>query len=101
MFALGSTGYRSDPFSKFFARFLNKVGITHKKKVFHSFRHSYRDVLREADISDEKVRALVGWASGRTEDDYGSGLKASTLAKDIEAVRYPDIDLSHLYEKSA
>ncbi|WP_347405187.1 site-specific integrase [Mesorhizobium sp. WSM4884] len=94
---LGTTGYRSDPFSKFFARFLDKVGITDPKKVFHSFRHNYRDALREADISIEKVRALGGWTTGNTEDDYGKGLRPSTLATAIKAVAYPGLDLSHLY----
>ena len=31
----GSTGYRSNPFSKFFARFLDHDGVKHPKKVFH------------------------------------------------------------------
>lgn len=97
----GVTGYRSDPFSKFFARFLDHVGVKHPKKVFHSFRHTYRDALREADISREKVRALGGWTSGNTDDDYGSGLRAATLAKDIENVRYPELDLSHLHIPAA
>lgn len=95
---MASTGYRSDNFSKFFRCFLDKVGITDPKKVFHSFRHTYRDALREADISREKVRALGGWESGATDDDYRSGLKASTLAKDIETVTYPGLDLTHLYQ---
>jgi integrase len=95
--SLGSTGYRSDPFSKYFARFLDHVGVSDPKKVFHSFRHNYRDALREADLSIEKVRALGGWATGRTEDNYGSGLKPTTLAKDIEAVSYPELNLSHMW----
>ncbi|MBB3147731.1 integrase [Phyllobacterium trifolii] len=95
---LGSTGYRSDPFSKYFARFLDHIEIKDKKKVFHSFRHSYRDALREADISIEKVRALGGWSGKNTEDHYGSGLRASTLAEAIEDIRYPKLDLSHLYQ---
>ncbi|SMC95909.1 Phage integrase family protein [Fulvimarina manganoxydans] len=94
--AVGTTGYRSDPFSKFFARFLDHVGITHSKKVFHSFRHTYRDALREAEISPERVRALAGWTSGRTEEAYGSGLRPSTLRTEIERISYPDLDLSHL-----
>ncbi|APH74315.1 hypothetical protein BSQ44_00535 [Aquibium oceanicum] len=96
---VGSTGYRSDPFSKYFNRFRHKVGITDRKKVFHSFRHTYRDALREADISDQKVRALGGWSSSRTEENYGRGLRASTLARDIQAVKYDGLDLSHLHVK--
>lgn len=96
---VGSTGYRSDPFSKYFAKFLDHVGVKHPKKVFHSFRHSYRDAMRDADFSREKVRALGGWTGGATDDDYGNGLKASTLAKDIELIRYDGLDLSHLHVK--
>jgi integrase len=58
---IASTGYRSDLFSKFFANFQKHVGIKAKKKAFHSFRHCFRDALREADLSPERVRALGGW----------------------------------------
>ncbi len=94
--ASNATGYLSDPFSKWFARFLGKAGIHERRKTFHSFRHSYRDALREADISIERVRALGGWSGGNTEERYGSGLKASTLAREIGRVQYSGLDLSHL-----
>jgi integrase len=95
--AVGSTGYRSDVFSKWFARFLESVGAKTARTSFHSFRHSYRDALREADISAERVRALGGWSSNRTEEIYGSGLRPATLAREIRKVRYEGLDLSHLY----
>ena len=44
---------------------------------------------------------MGGWASGATDDNYGSGLRASTLARDIEAVRYEGLNLSHLYLRLA
>ncbi|PGH53118.1 hypothetical protein CRT60_24710 [Azospirillum palustre] len=94
----GANGYYSDPFSKWFRRFLDKAGAKEGKVSFHSFRHNYRDALREADISRERVRALGGWTDGGgAEDIYGKGLKASTLRAEIEKVSYPDLDLSHLY----
>lgn len=98
--SIGSTGYRSDQFSKYFSRFLGHAKITDKKKVFHSFRHTYRDALREADISIEKVRALGGWSGKNTEDHYGSGLRTTTLAEAIEQISYPKLDLSHLYTRA-
>ena len=73
------------------------MAVKHAKLNFHSFRHTYRDAMREADIPDEKVQALGGWSSGKTEDDYGNGFKASTLAAEVEKISYPDLDLSHLY----
>lgn len=91
-----STGYISDNFSKWFANFLDKVGIKDNRKNFHSFRHTFRDALREAEISQERVRELGGWSSGSTEDDYGSGTRPSTLAQDIAKVCYDGLNLDGL-----
>jgi integrase len=91
-----ATGYLSDPFSKWFARFLDKAGAKRARTSFHSFRHCYRDALREADISLERIRALGGWSSGSTDEDYGSGFKPSTLAADMAKVALP-VDLTHLH----
>ncbi|MCJ2059609.1 site-specific integrase [Methylobacterium sp. J-048] len=96
-----ASGYLSDNFSKWFARFLQSCGAAKPRTAFHSFRHNYRDALREADISAERVRALGGWASGRTEDDYGSGLRVNSLALEIVKVRYEGLDLSHLHIQRA
>src|SRR5690606_27511640 len=60
---ISTTGYYSDPFSKWFRRFLAKSGATAPKTCFHSFRHCYRDALREARIPHEIALALGGWAS--------------------------------------
>lgn len=76
---------------------LNHVGIKDPKKVFHSFRHNYRDSMDEAELYIQKIRVLGGWESGNTEDLYGSGLRPSTLAKAIARLRYKKPDLSHLY----
>lgn len=94
----GKRGHYSDPFQKWFSRFLTSIGAKTPKTSFHSFRHCYRDALREADISPERVRALGGWTSkGGAEEIYGAGHRASTLAKEIEKVAYPGLDLSHIH----
>jgi integrase len=94
----GKSGYYSDPFQKWFSRFLTQIGAKTRKTSFHSFRHCFRDALRDADISTERVRALGGWTSkGGAEEIYGTGHRASTLAKEIEKLRYPGLNLSHLY----
>ncbi|WP_336801390.1 site-specific integrase [Kaistia sp. MMO-174] len=93
---IGSTGYGSDPFSKWFSRFMASLDIKTRRTSFHSFRHTYRDALREADISRERVRALGGWSDGGSEEIYGNGLKASTLATEISKIGYPELDLEHL-----
>jgi integrase len=92
----GVTGYRSDRFSKWFRRYLVNVKATARRTSFLSFRHNYRDALREADISTERVRALGGWSNGSVEENYGAGLSAAALAAAIAKVRYGELDLSHL-----
>lgn len=97
----GANGYYSDPFSKWFSgtgRFLDKLGLKSKQTTFHSLRHTYRDAMREANFSRDVVLQLGGWAGGRTDDDYGKGLRASTLYREIEKVAYPGLDLSHLHQ---
>jgi integrase len=93
----GSTGYYSDAFQKWFTRFLRKAGARAPKTSFHSFRHTFRDALREADISEERVRRIGGWVgNGGSDQLYGKGLRPSTLARDIKKIRYPGLDLTHL-----
>lgn len=93
----GVNGYYSNPFSQSFGRFLKEINIKTSKISFHSFRHTYRDALRHADISVERVKALGGWANTETHEDYGSGFKPSVLFEEIKKVRYDGLDLSHLY----
>jgi hypothetical protein len=101
----GSTGYFSNPFSKWFARFVEKTLGRRTKATFHSFRHQFRDATRAARLSVESVARLAGWESGdpnqhRQVFDYGGGAELlRMLAEDIVKVKYPGLDLSHLYTR--
>jgi integrase len=90
---------RGQLFSKWFSRFVARAKVkTDKSKNFHSFRHTFRDALGEAVVSRDALRQLGAWAGVDTADkNYGAGLRASTLAREIEKVGYPGLDLSHLY----
>jgi integrase len=99
---ISTTGYYSDPFSKWFRRFLAKAGAAAPKTCFHSTRHCYRDALREARIPHEIALALGGWASsggagdGEVSSAYGRGYRMTTLQEAMSKVTYPGLDLSHL-----
>ena len=41
--------------------------------VIHSFRHSFRDRLREAEVDLELTDQLGGWASSSIGQSYGAG----------------------------
>lgn len=90
-------GYRSDKFGKWFARHLNSAGAKTPQTAFHSFRHNFRDALRNANVSNERVLALGGWThGGGAEEGYGSGVSVSELAKEVEKIEYPELNLNHL-----
>ncbi len=91
-------GYFSDGFQKWFGRHLIQIGAKKPKTSFHSFRHNFRDALRESDVKRDSVLALGGWAGG-IEETYGGGLKATTLAREIAKIRYPGLDLGRLHLK--
>jgi integrase len=80
----------SDLFQKRFAYWQKKVlKLSGKGISFHSFRHGFRDALREAGVPIDTTRALGGWArSGGIEERYGQGTRPSTLAKWMDLVTY-------------
>jgi len=62
----GANGYYSDPFSKWFGRYLRGPTVIAytKKTTFHSLRPNYRDALWDTEMNGEMVRALGGWSNG-------------------------------------
>jgi len=88
----GTTGYRSDTFSKQFARFLKSIDADGSKTSFHSFRHNFRDALREADVRHEIAMLLGGWADGSrgksVQAFYGRGYSMRMVLTELEKVTY-------------
>jgi integrase len=67
--------------TKWFGRYLRSIGITDRRKVFHSFRHSFKDALRAADVSEDLNDALLGQKNSSVGRTYGAKQKSG--AKDI------------------
>lgn len=82
-------------FSKWFARYLDHIGLTDRRLTFHSFRHSFADALRRGNVDDARVKALIGHADTSTTAGYGYGFDPDMLAQDIARVSY-DVDWAHL-----
>jgi integrase len=76
--------------------FGSKCGITETTKVFHSFRHTFKRMTRDAGLYEELHDAITGHANkdsvGR---DYGRGFSIKPLAKAMAQIE-PPVDLSGL-----
>lgn len=86
------------PLKRFNEVFLPKPITLGERQTFYSFRHSFRDALRRIEASPDVLDA-VGWSQGGrvVSDHYGSKLDPNQLAKHINAITYPGLDLSHLW----
>ena len=94
-------GAWGDPLSKWFKRLLADNQITGTKLGMHSFRHNFEDALRAANLSQTPIgQELAGRAkSDKVSGDYGSGrYSAETLKPAVDSIRYPEVNLTHLYD---
>jgi len=55
----GPKGGLGEAWSKWFGRYIRGLGITNRASVFHSFRHSFKDALRRAGVSEDVNDALT------------------------------------------
>jgi integrase len=94
---IGKDGYYSSPFSKYFGRFLVSVGAKSKKTAFHSFRHSFEDACRDAELPVELTNALQGHGAEGMAGRYGRGYVLKKLDEALRRVSYLGLDLSHLF----
>lgn len=94
-------GYGSDPFSKWFSRFLKNAGVKDDTLCFHSFRHNFRDAVRESGAPVDVQHALGGWTEGSVSERYGVGHSTKTLHKAIARVSYEGLNLDRLKAVSA
>ncbi|KQP81772.1 hypothetical protein ASF60_22210 [Methylobacterium sp. Leaf113] len=78
--------------SKWFTRHLReKAGIEDRAKVFHSFRHSFKRMARDARLGEEVHDALTGHSGGGgIGRGYGSGFGLKTLAEEMARIEAPE-----------
>jgi integrase len=98
----GPRGGYAEGWSKWFGRYLRSIGIVETSRVFHSFRHSFKDALRAAGIGEDINDALTGHSGGGVGRQYGAksmvrrfGL--AQLHQAVAKVEYPGLDLTHLF----
>lgn len=87
-------GTRSAAWSKWINRYMREeCGIDESGKVFHSFRHTFKRMARDAGLNEEIHDALTGHANkGSVGRSYGAGYSIKPLADAMNALT-PPVDL--------
>jgi integrase len=95
------SGQVTGNWSKWWSRYTDGLEITDPRKVFHSFRHTFKRACRGARIDEELHDALTGHTSASVGRSYGSGggdgVPLEVLDEAIAKVSYAGLDLSHLH----
>ena len=81
--------------SKWFSRWRTehlKLASGEERKDFHSFRHTFKDMCREAAIEEEVHDALTGHAGGGVGRRYGNaGVPLAVLTEAVTRIKVPDV----------
>jgi integrase len=91
-----SIGNLTGNLSKWYGWHVRKLGITDPRKVFHSFRHTFKDACRAARITEEVHDALTGHSGGGVGRTYGGGVPLDVKADEIAKITYDGLDHSNL-----
>ncbi len=79
--------------SLWFGRYLTRLGITEKEKVFHSFRYFMKEEMRDIGVSTEFHNAICGWAQqGTGSIVYGKHFSLPVLKRELEKFRFPFLE---------
>ncbi|WP_226019754.1 site-specific integrase [Novosphingobium sp. FKTRR1] len=88
---LGNWG---DPTSKWFARLIDRLDLSGTALCFHSFRHTFEDALKEADLHNTPIgNVITGRVTPGVSANYGSKYTVTKLAAAMGTVRYPELVL--------
>ena len=68
-------------------------GITDKRMVFHSFRHTFKDYARHAGMLERVQRQIMGHSPGDVADEYGSGYSLHQLVEGMKLYKVPGLRL--------
>jgi hypothetical protein len=60
-----------------------------QRLTFHSFRHTIKDLMREAGVDRSLQDAICGHDDGSVQAGYGRGYSAAALSKALHAVVFP------------
>jgi integrase len=72
---------------KFMTSLRGKLSIHEPRKVFHSFRHTMKDNLRNVGVELVLQNAILGHTTKGVGESYGRGYTVKTLKESIEKIK--------------
>jgi integrase len=72
---------------EWFSSYRKSLGLSGRDKVFHSFRHTFKDVCGASKIPDKIQRQLMGHAPIDVADSYGVGFSFTDIAEALATYR--------------
>lgn len=88
----GRHGRISNGFSSWYGQQVNPKVTGNDNKTFHSLRHTFVDMLKQAGISEQLIAEIVGHARGSiTMERYGKKYNPKVLKEAIEKLNYGEI----------
>jgi integrase len=90
--------------TKWFSRYIRDREVESPDKVFHSFRHGFKDALRAGGVGEDVIDALTGHSTkGSVSRGYGAkdmvrrfGIERLVEAISLSAAKFNGLDLSHI-----
>ncbi|HKD30993.1 MAG TPA: site-specific integrase [Xanthobacteraceae bacterium] len=109
--AVAPKGGNIKAWTKWFRRYLDRLGITDERKGLHSLRHNFKDALRAAGVQEDLNDALTGHSVNTVGRSYGARARhpkqrhrtiidrfgMAQLIAAIDKVNYHSIDLQAVH----
>ncbi len=78
----------SPAFGKWFRRYKENCGVPDTNLDFHSFRHTYREACREADLPYDVLNRIAGWKLGESPEAAYGNANFTRLYQELSKLRY-------------
>ncbi|WP_295218723.1 site-specific integrase [uncultured Brevundimonas sp.] len=83
-----ASGQRANKWGEWFGKYRRDIcGIDDDRIDFHSFRHTFKDACREANLPERLQRQIMGHEAKDVADNYGVGFSRRAVSEAIKAVR--------------
>jgi integrase len=83
--------------SKWFGDFKDRLGFAKGTKTFHSFRHTFADTLKQAQVDESITAALIGHGHDAiTYGRYGKDYNPEPLQAAVEMLEFEGLELGNV-----